>query len=115
LGKGLDRLCDLLFKAGAIELFPSVKGYSSFKSIDDLNHFQNHLPHKKTNITTVHLFSSCPMGEDIRKCAVDSYGKLHDYDNIYLSDGSILPSAPGVNPQGTIMALAMRNVLRFLE
>ena len=55
------------------------------------------------------------MGEDIRRCAVNSYGKLHGFENIYLNDASILPGAPGVNPQGTIMALARRNADNFLQ
>ena len=114
LKEGLDRLCLLLFKADAVELFPSVQSYSSFRDIKDLAKYRS-LPHKKTNITTVHIFSSCPMGEDIRQCAVNSYGKLHGYNNIYLNDGSILSGPPSVSPQGTIMALARRNTLQFLE
>jgi choline dehydrogenase-like flavoprotein len=27
----------------------------------------------------------------------------------------LLPDAPGVNPQGTVMALARRNVLHYLD
>ena len=114
LKEGLDRLCLLLFKADAVELFPSVQSWSSFRDIKDLAKCKS-LPHKKTNITTVHIFSSCPMGEDTRQCAVNSYGKLHGYNNIYLNDGSILSGPPSVNPQGTIMALARRNTLQFLE
>ena len=44
-------------------------------------------------LTTLHLFSSCPMGEDQSKCAVNSYGRLHQFDNVYLNDASILPEA----------------------
>jgi choline dehydrogenase-like flavoprotein len=55
------------------------------------------------------------MGEDDRRCAVDSFGKLHGWQNIYLNDASILPNTPGVNPQGTILAIARRNVDHYLE
>ena len=65
------------------------------------------------NLMTVHLFSSLPMGEDER-CPVDSFGRLKGFTNVIVNDASILPDAPGVNPQGTIMALAARNTERFL-
>ena len=55
------------------------------------------------------------MGENKNLCAVNSYGKLFGYNNIYINDGSLLPNAPGVNPQGTIMAIARRNILNFIE
>ena len=55
------------------------------------------------------------MGEDTRRCAVDSHGKLHAADNVYLNDASILPTSPAVNPQGTIQALTFRNTSRFLS
>jgi choline dehydrogenase-like flavoprotein len=54
------------------------------------------------------------MGEDTRRCAVDSFGKLHSARNIYVNDASILPNTPGVNPQGTILAIAQRNADRYL-
>jgi choline dehydrogenase-like flavoprotein len=31
-----------------------------------------------------------------------------------VNDASLLPDAPGVNPQGTVMAIASRNVAAFL-
>ena len=69
----------------------------------------------KTSLMTIHLFSSCPMGENREICAANSFGKVFDVDNLYINDGSIIPSAPGVNPQGTIMAIARRNIHNFLN
>lgn len=64
---------------------------------------------------SVHLFSSCPMGENKSKCAANSYGKVHGHEGLYVNDASLLCTAPGVNPQGSIMAFARRNVAHFLE
>jgi choline dehydrogenase-like flavoprotein len=34
---------------------------------------------------------------------------------VFVNDASLLPDAPGVNPQGSVMAVAIRNARRFLE
>ena len=60
-------------------------------------------------------FSSCPMGEREDKCPLDSWGRVRNYANLRVNDASMLPDSPGVNPQGSVVALARRNVLRFLE
>ena len=72
------------------------------------------LPDGLASLMTIHLFSSCPMGENRSQCAADSFGRVHDLKNLYLADASLLCTAPGVNPQGSIMALARRNALHFL-
>ena len=89
LGEGMHKLAKLLFSAGAKEIFTPLKGFPSAKCIEDLDFLVNGLPFGITDITTIHLFSSCPMGEDTKRCAVNSYGKLHSYNNIYLNDSSI--------------------------
>jgi choline dehydrogenase-like flavoprotein len=64
---------------------------------------------------TVHVCSSVPMGEDKAICAVDSYGASHEVAGVVVNDASIVNGAPGINPQGTVMALAIRNAEHFLR
>jgi nucleoside-diphosphate-sugar epimerase len=61
----------------------------------------------------VHAFSSCPMGENPDFCATDSFGKVSGFRNLYINDASLIPDSPGVNPQGTTMAIALRNLDHF--
>ena len=114
LGEGLFRLGELAFAAGATTLFSPIPGGAPITHPKQLASLRTGLPQGKINVTTIHLFSSCPMGEDPRRCVVDSYGKLHGAKNIWLNDASILPNTPGVNPQGTILAIAQRNADRYL-
>ena len=44
----------------------------------------------------------------------DSYGRVWGTENLFVNDGSLLPDAPGVNPQSAIMAIAARNAGKFL-
>jgi choline dehydrogenase-like flavoprotein len=55
------------------------------------------------------------MGEDRSRAAADSFGLVHGSDNVYVNDASLLPDAPGVNPQASIMAIAARNARRLAE
>ncbi len=114
LGEGLYRLGQALFAAGAKEISHPVEGEAPIRAAGELDRLRSGLPQGRMSVSTIHLFSSIPMGEDASQCAVDSFGKLHGFDNVRVNDGSILPLSPGVNPQGTILALARRNAERFL-
>ena len=63
---------------------------------------------------TVHLTSSLRMGEDRRRTGTDSFGRVWGFRNLRVNDASLLPDAPGVNPQAGIMAIADRNAAHFL-
>jgi cholesterol oxidase len=63
---------------------------------------------------TVHPLGGCPMADDPARGVVDDTGKVHGCDGLYVLDGSIVPTALGVNPSKTIAALAERGVERLI-
>jgi choline dehydrogenase-like flavoprotein len=115
LADGTRKLCELLLAAGAETLYPTVDGAPPLAGIDDLARIADPLPQGRTSLMTIHLFSSCPMGEDRRRCVADSFGRVHGQEDLYIADAGLLCTAPGVNPQGSIMAFARRNALHFLD
>ena len=104
-----------MLAAGAAELLPGVARAPAISCREDIGRFGEMVPEALTNLMTIHLFSSCPMGENPARCATDSFGCVRGFENLLIADASLLCTAPGVNPQGSIMAVARRNVLRFLE
>ncbi|MBA4136011.1 MAG: GMC family oxidoreductase [Opitutus sp.] len=114
LGEGLQKLARALFAAGAEAVMPSLPGSPVLRSAEELARRPVSLPPGASGLMTIHLFSSCPMGENTAKCATDSFGRVHGVPGLIVSDASLLCGSPGVNPQGTIMALARRNALHFL-
>ena len=111
LSKGLEYLRKAMFASGADFVIPSIAKHQGWNSINEDIGFVA----KQASLMSIHLFSSCPMGENIDKCAVNSFGQLHGFDNLFIADASIIPEAPGTNPQSIIMALALRNVRAFIE
>jgi choline dehydrogenase-like flavoprotein len=115
LGRGLARLAMVMLEAGALEVFPSFRGAPVVRSRHDLGAMTSSFSANRASVMTVHLCSTAPMGEDLRRCATDSFGKVHGVDNVYVNDASLLPDAPGVNPQASVMAIAIRNARRFAD
>jgi choline dehydrogenase-like flavoprotein len=55
-----------------------------------------------------HLVGAARMGNDPRTSVVDKFGRTHDIANLFVCDGSILPTQGSANPGLTIQALAAR-------
>ena len=55
---------------------------------------------------TAHQMSSCRLGADPATSVADGRGQLHDTPGVWVGDSSALPTAPGVNPMISLMALA---------
>lgn len=114
LAGGIKNLCRLLLTAKAKALFPLIPNATQLTELKQIDKLPQQLS-SDTNLMTIHLFSSCPMGENHYLCATDSFGKVHGLENLYVADASLLCTATGVNPQGSVMAIARRNALQFLE
>jgi choline dehydrogenase-like flavoprotein len=115
LRDGLALLVRALLAAGATRVIPSMRGHPGWT---DANRVEPDLRYgllrDRVALMTIHLFGSCPMGRNLELFPVDPWGRLAGFDNVIVADGSVLPGAPGVNPQATIMALAYRATDSYL-
>lgn len=58
-------------------------------------------------VGSAHVMGGCPMGKDERLSVVDSKTlRHHGFDNLFVIDGSVFPTALTVNPQVSIYGLA---------
>jgi gluconate 2-dehydrogenase alpha chain len=48
------------------------------------------------------------MGVDPATSVTDPNGRMHQMDNVYVTDGSVFVTSGGSNPTQTIMAVALR-------
>jgi choline dehydrogenase-like flavoprotein len=55
-----------------------------------------------------HLVGGARMGNDPRSSVTDKWGRTHDIPNLFVCDGSLLPTQGSANPGLTIQALAAR-------
>ena len=61
-----------------------------------------------TAVPVPHPLGGCHMGKTAADGVVDEYGRVFDYDGLYVADASIIPTSLGVNPSLTISTLALR-------
>ena len=62
-----------------------------------------------------HPLGTCRMGTAAAWSGVNANGRLWGTENVYVADGSVIPSSLGVNPQLTIMAMSTRIAERILD
>ncbi len=115
LRSGLGRLALLMLEAGAEEVYPAFRDAPLVHDRASLGEMQQRFAASKASVMTVHLCSTVPLGENRSKCGANSFGRVHGATNVYVNDASLLPTAPGVNPQATVMAFTIRNARRFIE
>jgi choline dehydrogenase-like flavoprotein len=115
LGRGTQGLARVLLSAGAEQVFTGQPDCPVVSTKQQVEQLPTMLSSALDTIMTVHLMASCPMGEDRKRTAVDSWGRVHGHPGLHVADVSALCTSPGTNPQGTIMALAKRNSDYFLN
>jgi choline dehydrogenase-like flavoprotein len=135
--EGMVALAKINYIAGAREIFTPLPGVPSFVRadkmkpecesagincptfnawLDKLRRFG--LPDPDATFMSAHQMGTARMGATPKKGAIDMYGKSWEADGLYVADASTFPSASGVNPMVTNMAISewvSRNVVRDLK
>ncbi len=103
-------MAQIWFNAGANKVITPIAGFNEISSprrLLDLERHRMKAAHLDF-LTAYHPMGTCRMGSDAEHSVVKESGETWDIKNLYIVDGSIIPTSLGVNPQLTIMALAMR-------
>jgi choline dehydrogenase-like flavoprotein len=58
--------------------------------------------------SAIHEHSTCRMGEDPKRAALNGFNQMHEVKNVFVVDGSAFTSASEKNPTLTILALSWR-------
>jgi hypothetical protein len=121
--KGLLALAKIQYVEGASEIFTTIPGVSTFKrdtslpaSGDGINdeRFQAWLgeveatgfPTPESVFVSAHQMGTCRMSKVEKEGVVDPTGKVWGTEGLYVADASVFPSASGVNPMVTNMAIS---------
>lgn len=94
--------------AGAREIFLPILGFDgldpdAYRRLDLAR-----IPVGRLECTSQHPLGTARMGASAGRAVVDSRGQSYEVRNLFVADGSLVPTSLGVNPQLTIMALATR-------
>jgi choline dehydrogenase-like flavoprotein len=107
--KGVSLIAQLHFEMGAERVILPFAHECQARSMDDVRRITERVRSPKAlALFTVHLMGTARMGARREDSVVDPGGQLWDLPGCYVADASLFPTAIGVNPQITIMALATR-------
>ena len=107
--EAIRRTSKLFLSQGAEFIIYPVENAKKIFSLKEAEDLIENIKIKKLHLISVHGMSSTRSGEE-DNCITDYFGKLKNFENIFLNDASILPGATGESPQASIMAFAKRNV-----
>lgn len=108
--QALRRLAQMLFAADAQELYLPLRPSNAATNMEEVEGILKNLKPDMIEAISVHAMASCSMGH-----VTDCDGRLNGYENIFITDASVLPSNIGESPQGTIMAFASEIISRHLK
>lgn len=111
----IRKLAETFFAAGAREVYLPILGQRPL-DVDAFRRFElERVPAHRMESGSQHPLGTCRMGVSAGDSGVDADGKLWETENLFVADGSVLPTSLGVNPQLTIMAMATRIAFKLRD
>jgi len=105
--KGMKRTCDVLLAGGAKELLVPIVGAGFTRDVQQAYDWIDRAGVRDFLLLyAAHPMATCRMGTSVDTSVVGPTGEAHNLPGLYVADGSMFPTALGVNPQLTIMAMS---------
>jgi choline dehydrogenase-like flavoprotein len=113
---GVAVAAEVLLEAGATRVYPGLPGIDAISAREDLAQLRERsVRPTHLRLAAFHPMGTVRMGPDPERFPVDSYGRHHSVQGLWVADASTFPTCVGVNPQLTIMAFAKRTAERLVE
>jgi choline dehydrogenase-like flavoprotein len=113
--RGIQAAVQIMEAGGAREIFTGQSAYVAYRpgQRGGLEAFMNEVDRGgygpgQMGYFSFHQMGSCRMGNDPATSVIGSDHEAHAVKGLFVADGSAFPSASGVNPMITIMAMAHR-------
>ncbi len=97
----------VLFAAGAEQVLTGLAARPYAGSVAELSAAVALARPSGLHLAAFHPTGTVRMGGDAARAPVDATGRLRGVSGVYVADASLLPSCPTVNPQLSVMAMAL--------
>ena len=115
LGQGLARLALLMLEADAVEVYPSFRRRTTRPQPGRSRRHDRRLHRVVGERDDGPPVLDRADGRADRTLRRRQLRQGARGANVHVNDASLLPDAPGVNPQASVMAVAIRNARRFVD
>ena len=112
--RGIELLTELYWAAGATAVYPPIERLGVLREGEVGPIRRLDVRPRDLTLMAFHPLGTARADARPGRGVVDGDLRLHGAEGIYVADGSVVPSALGVNPQITIMALATRLAYHLL-
>lgn len=105
---GIARAAELLYAAGAREVYPQIGGIPTLPRNRIAELEASPPPAHRLRLEAFHPLGTAHMDADPARGVADASGAVHGYERLFVADASLFPSSIGVNPMMTVIAMAAR-------
>jgi choline dehydrogenase-like flavoprotein len=102
-------MCEVYLAAGATRVYPMLPEMEELSTLAEVNRLRTlRLTPSSFDVTAYHPLGTCRMGTDPETSVVGPDFETHEVERLFVADGSVVSGPLGVNPQMTIMAMALK-------